>query len=137
MKDQKCSSPLKGNKKIAWNCFIVAMGIIGVGLIISAFGLVAYEKSLEPSRRDKIRSEFSVTDYQPEKTFVVVDPVTKLDEVDMGWVIVEATESKYEFFAIVTPMREISVGSEVKISWMRHHSSHHFIGSTNFFIVVQ
>lgn len=76
-------------------------------------------------REAAIHVEPIVTDWLPNETFVVVDGVKKVDGFEMGRVIVRRNKDGVPFSAMVIPIREISVGSKVKIAridYMHHHS---------------
>jgi len=72
-----------------------------------------------------IRVEPIITNWLPNETFVVVDAVKKVDGFEMGRVIVRRNKDGVPFSAMVIPIKEIPVGSEVKIArvdYMHHHS---------------
>lgn len=62
-----------------------------------------------------ISVEPTVTEWNPEDTFVVIKEVKKVDGLEMGRVILERQERRALFSAIVVPYREIPWGTRVKI----------------------
>ena len=75
-----------------------------------------------------------VTNYFSEKNLQTVGPVEKVEGLEIGRVIFKRTEDGVLFSAMVIPMREIPVGSIVKITEISYL---HNIDTRGKFSVVQ
>lgn len=97
-------------------------------LLLATVGCMTNE-----DREAAIRSEPTVTDWLPEETFETVEPVKKVDDLEMGRVIVKRTKDGAQLSAMVIPIRDILVGSTVKIAEVQY--MHHFAAQMKFLVV--
>ncbi len=102
--------------------------------LMIGFGIYFNQTTDKEDRVEMIlRSEPIVTNWLPEKTFEVAYPVERVDDLEMGRVILKRTEDGQLFSAMVIPIREIPVGSTVKIVEVRY--IHHPLMQKNFMMV--
>ncbi len=105
--------------------------IVGLLFLILIIVLCAYAEKVD--EETVLRSEPIVTNWLSEKTFEVVSSVERVDDLEMGRVIVRRVEDDILFSVMVIPIREISVGSTVKIVEVRY--KHHILIQKNFMMV--
>ncbi|MDP2856266.1 MAG: hypothetical protein Q8N90_04125 [bacterium] len=107
-------------KKVMW--------VILCGILLVTIGCMT-----DKDREAAVCAEPTVTNWLPETTFRVFKEVKRVDGLDMGRAIIRRTEDGILFSVMVVPMREIPVGSEVKISEVNY--MHHPGLRINFFVV--
>ncbi|OHA71228.1 MAG: hypothetical protein A3F15_00950 [Candidatus Wildermuthbacteria bacterium RIFCSPHIGHO2_12_FULL_40_12] len=99
--------------------FVVSLALIGCG------DTKAYKAV--------IRSEPTITDWNPQDSFEVTEGVTRVDGFEMGRVIVKRASDGQLFSAMVIPVRNIQIGSVVRIVQIDY--MHNPVEERNFLVI--
>jgi hypothetical protein len=100
--------------------------LCGILMFATVIGCREYE--------EKDAAEPIITTWLPGETFKVVKPVKKVDELEMGWVIVERIKNGDLYSVMVFPIRDILVGSTVEVVEVRYY---HTIMTPHWFLMVR
>lgn len=97
------------------------------------FGLIFFGCG-KSELKDPVYTEPIVMDWLREDTLVTVGEVKKVDGLEIGRVSIKRSRDGSLFSVLVIPVREIPLGSEVKISEVLY--VHNWMaGRKNFFVV--
>lgn len=95
-----------------WLITIIALGFFA-GFVGGCRGVS--DEEIEKQVLYEMNTGVDITDWLSERTFITVQEVRKLYATDIGRVVVKRIGDKELFNILVSPYREIKVGSEVKI----------------------
>ncbi len=110
----------------------ILLAVCIVVFILSGTGMKKAANKAEQRIRADASSGPIVTDWLPEETFTVVREAKRVNEFNMGHIVIERGDGLW-IPVFVIPMREISIGTKVKIAEVKYSRSG--IREPNFLIV--